>query len=166
MKLKSTILINVANAFEWYNFSLFAILSEIIGKKFFPSEEQTLSILKMFLVFAIGYTVRPIGAILFGTLGDKKGRKNSLSLALICMTIPTIIIGLIPTYETSGIYSSCLLIILRVLQGISLGGILTTAITFSIEQNSFKNSGFIGSPINVEYMYRTNNRIYYFLYMQ
>lgn len=135
----------VANLFEWYDYALFGNLATIIGAKFFPEETQTASLLNAFLVFAAGYLMRPIGGIFFGVIGDKHGRKIALSWAVICMSLPTAIIGILPTYESIGSYASLLMIIMRMIQGLSMGGALTGSISFLIEHSNEKKRGLYGS---------------------
>lgn len=135
----------IANIFEWYDYALFGSFATLIGHKFFPESNPKLEILNAFLVFAVGYLMRPIGGIFFGIIGDKFGRRFSLSLAVICMSLPTAAIGLIPTYETIGTTASIILCMMRMVQGLSMGGALTGSISFLIEHTNKKNRGLVGS---------------------
>ncbi len=135
----------VANTFEWYDYSLFGNFASIIGIKYFPNQDLNSSFLIALLVFAAGYLMRPLGGLFFGVLGDKFGRKISLSTSLIFMSLPTILIGLLPTYESIGKAASVLIIVMRMLQGISMGGVLTGSILFLIENTDKKNRGLMGS---------------------
>ncbi|MEY3197017.1 MAG: hypothetical protein RLZZ59_385 [Pseudomonadota bacterium] len=135
----------VANSFEWYDYALFAHFAGIIGDKFFPSEDHNASLLNAFFVFAMGYLMRPVGGVIFGTIGDKFGRRIALSASVMCMGLPTAIIGLLPTYEDIGITASILMVIARMLQGLSMGGALTGAISFSIEHAPKERRGITGS---------------------
>ena len=83
----------VANTFEWYDYALFGHFAPIIGAKFFPENDPNSALLHAFLVFAIGYLMRPLGGIFFGIVGDKFGRKIALSSSIMCMAIPTAAIG-------------------------------------------------------------------------
>lgn len=134
-----------ANTFEWYDYALFGHFAPIIGAKFFPDDDPSASLLKAFLVFAVGYLMRPIGGIFFGTLGDKFGRRAALSASVICMALPTTLIGLLPTYDTIGITATILMILVRMIQGLSMGGALTSSISFLIEHTDPKHRGFAGS---------------------
>lgn len=118
---------------EWYDFMLFGIFSPIISHLFFPSNNHIASLLATFGTFALGFLSRPIGAIIMGNRGDKKGRKSTFLISLVLMIIPSILIGLLPTYQTIGILSPILLIIFRIVQGISLGGESSGAITYLAE---------------------------------
>lgn len=135
----------VATAFEWYDYALFGHLASIIAKNYFPSDDPTASLLNTFLIFAIGYVMRPIGGIIFGVIGDKYGRRTALSTAVLCMSIPTGVIGLLPSYDMIGIYAPVIMTILRVIQGVSMGGALTGAASFLIEHSPPNRRGFMGS---------------------
>jgi len=135
----------MGNLFEWYDFILFAYFAPVIGKLFFPSSDETTELIKAFGVFAVGFVVRPLGGIIFGHIGDKVGRKQALVLTILLMAIPTAIIGLLPTYEEIGVTASFLLIIMRMLQGFSMGGNYGGSITFTTEHSDPKHRGLIGS---------------------
>lgn len=135
----------IANTFEWYDYALFGHFAAIIGNKFFPDSDPSASVLQAFLVFAIGYLMRPIGGIFFGILGDRFGRRAALSTAVICMSIPTGVIAILPTYESIGITATTLMIIVRMLQGLSMGGAITGSISFAIEHTEMQHRGFFGS---------------------
>ncbi|MDG1436866.1 MAG: MFS transporter [Rickettsiaceae bacterium] len=144
-KRKLVLTSSVANTFEWYDYALFAHLAPIIGQKFFPKTDPSAALLQVFLVFAVGYLMRPLGGIFFGTIGDKFGRRMALSAAIMCMAIPTAAIGFLPTYESWGLTSTTLMIIIRIMQGLSMGGALTGSISFVIEHSAKEHRGFFGS---------------------
>lgn len=144
-KRKLILTSGIANTFEWYDYALFGHFAPIIGQKFFPESDPEASLLKAFLVFAIGYLMRPIGGIFFGVIGDKFGRRVALSSAVICMAVPTAAIGFLPSYETMGIVSTSLMIVVRMLQGLSMGGALTGSISFVIEHTTKQHRGIAGS---------------------
>lgn len=147
MSYKPKVLLSasIANSFEWYNYALFGQLASIIGSHFFPSQDPTIALMQGFLLFAIGYVIRPVGGIVFGIIGDKFGRKFALIAAILCMAFPTCIIGLLPTYQQIGIWSPILLIVVRMLQGLSMGGALTGSVSFLIEHTHPSRRGVIGS---------------------
>lgn len=144
-KIKTIISSGIANTFEWYDYILYAHFAKILGNKFFPADDPTASMLNAFAAFAAGYFMRPFGGVFFGVLGDKFGRKAALSGALLCMAVPTVLIGLLPTYESIGITATTLMIVARMIQGLSMGGALTGSISFSIEHASKEHRGFAGS---------------------
>ncbi len=144
-KSKLILTSGIANSFEWYDYALFGHFAPVIGQKFFPNNDPSTSLLYAFLVFAIGYLMRPIGGIFFGIIGDKFGRRAALSASIICMAFPTAAIGILPTYETAGIVATSLMILVRMLQGLSMGGALTGSISFVIEHSEKNQRGFISS---------------------
>lgn len=136
---------SVANSFEWYDYALFGHFAPIIGQKFFPNTDPSISLLYVFLAFAVGYLMRPIGGIFFGVIGDRFGRRAALSASVICMAFPTAAIGFLPTYETAGIVATSMMILVRMLQGFSMGGALTGSISFVIEHTEKNHRGFTSS---------------------
>lgn len=135
----------IANTFEWYDYALFGHFAPIIGVKFFPESDHGAALLHAFLVFAVGYLMRPLGGIFFGIIGDRFGRRAALSLAVMCMSVPTAAIGFLPTYESWGILSTSLMIAFRMVQGLSMGGALTGSVSFVIEHSHKNERGFYGS---------------------
>lgn len=145
-KLARTVVTSmIGTLFEWYDFALFGYFAPVIGKLFFPSFDSITQLLAAYGAFAAGYLARPLGGLFFGYIGDKYGRKKALVLTMILMAIPTVIIGFLPTYNNIGIMASILLISLRLLQGISMGGNYSGSITFTTEHSPEKNRGLIGS---------------------
>ena len=136
---------SIANSLEWYDYALYAHFSSIFSKLFFPSYDANVSLLATYGVFAVGFLMRPVGAILFGTIGDLYGRKLSLSLAILLMSIPTALFGLLPTYEQIGFWAPLLLTILRLLQGLSLGGALIGSVSYIVEHAKPQHRGLAGS---------------------
>ncbi|TVS90676.1 MHS family MFS transporter [Wolbachia pipientis] len=134
----------ICNTLLWYDHMLFSHLISIIGDVFFPSDDKLVSILKAFGVFAVGFLIRPIGAAIFGYIGDKYGRKIALFLSIILMTLSTVLIAFVPGYQSIGILASMLVVCLRLLQGISLGGEAGNA-PFLIEHAPKNKKGFFGS---------------------
>ncbi len=135
----------IGNVLEWYDFVVYGFLAAIIGKLFFPSGNATVELLKSFAVFAVGFLMRPVGAILFGYIGDKFGRKKALTISIIMMALSTTAIGLLPTYETIGILAPVLLVILKLVQGLSVGGEYTTSVSFLVEHAPQDKRGLYGS---------------------
>lgn len=135
----------IGNALEWYDFTIYAFFVSIIAKQFFPNKDPFISLLATFGVFAAGFLVRPLGAILFGYIGDHTGRKKALVISMIMMSFPTFLIGILPTYNTIGILAPILLIGLRIIQGLAVSGELTTATVFLIEHADTNRRGIAGS---------------------
>jgi MFS transporter, MHS family, proline/betaine transporter len=135
----------IANALEWYDYALYGLLASTISKLFFPSEDPTISLIATFGVFAAGFVMRPIGAILFGYIGDKYGRRASLVISIVLMAVPTACIGILPTYATIGIAAPIALTLIRLLQGLSLGGEFSGSIAFVVEHAPDNHRGKAGA---------------------
>ncbi len=132
----------VGNGLEWYDYALYGHFAAIISTLYFPSESVYVSMIATFGVFAAGFLMRPFGAIFFGYIGDRYGRKTALSLAILMMAIPTGCIGILPTHAQIGIWAPILLTLIRLLQGLSLGGEFSGAITFVAEHAPPSRRGF------------------------
>jgi MFS family permease len=113
---------SAGTVFEWYDFFIYGTLASIIGRTFFPSGNETLQLLLVWAGFAVGFGFRPLGAILFGFLGDKLGRKYTFLVTVTLMGIATAGVGLIPSADMIGLWAPAIVIFLRVLQGLALGG--------------------------------------------
>lgn len=135
----------IGNLFEWYDFALFGYFAAIIGKLFFPSNDPVVELILSFGTFAAGFIVRPVGGMIFGHIGDHWGRKTALVLTILLMAIPTTLIGLLPTYATWGVWAPVMLVFMRMLQGLSMGGNYGGSITFTIEHSNPERRGLIGS---------------------
>lgn len=107
---------------EWYDFAVFGLLAVIIGKEFFPSADETTSTIAALGTFAGAYLARPFGGAIFGFVGDRFGRKAALRLSILSMGVPTVLIGCLPTYGEVGVLAPILLVLLRLMQGVSIGG--------------------------------------------
>jgi MHS family proline/betaine transporter-like MFS transporter len=135
----------VGNIMEWYDFAVYGYFAATIGQHFFPSDNPTTSLIAAFSVFAAGFLMRPLGGVVFGHIGDKVGRKAALTISVLAMAIPTFLIGILPGYATLGPAAAVLLVILRMIQGLSVGGEYTTSIVFLVEGAGRKHQGFAGS---------------------
>ncbi len=138
---------SVGTLIEWYDFYIFGSLSTIIAAKFFPSENPTAALLSTLATFAAGFIVRPFGALVFGRLGDLIGRKYTFLLTLVLMGGSTFLIGLIPSYATIGAWAPMLVLLLRLLQGLALGGEYGGAATYVAEHAPAEKRGFYTSWI-------------------
>ncbi len=113
---------SLGNVLEWYDFGLFAIFSVLFSHLFFPPQDPQAAFIATLTIFAIGFLCRPIGALLFGFLGDTRGRAQTLRLSILMISLPTLLIGLLPTYQQIGLFAPVLLMLIRMWQGISIGG--------------------------------------------
>jgi len=135
----------VGNIMEWYDFALFGYFAAILGALYFPSGDPSAELIKTYGVFAASFVMRPVGAVVFGHLGDRLGRKRALELSVGVMAIPTFLLGLLPTYAQVGIAASIALTLLRLLQGVSVGGEYTSSFSFVIEHAPADRRGLHGA---------------------
>lgn len=130
---------------EWYDFAIYSFFAQIIGKLFFPSSDGFQSLIASFGAFASGLIARPLGSVLFGYIGDVWGRKKALVISIYLMAIPTALMGFIPTYEQIGSLSGIILTLIRIAQGLALGGGFTGTIVFLYEHSSRKRKATFSS---------------------
>lgn len=130
---------------EWYDFMIYAMLAPIISSQFFPAKNAANSLMMTFAVFSVGFLIRPIGAIFFGWLGDRAGRKASLWVSIIFMMVPACLFGFLPTYAQVGALAPVLLIIARLLQGFSVSGEYPGAVALLGESMPQKHRSFFTS---------------------
>ncbi|MBN6776770.1 MFS transporter [Pseudomonas granadensis] len=138
---------SLGTVFEWYDFYLYGSLAAIIAKHFFAGVNETTAFIFALLAFAAGFAVRPFGAIVFGRLGDMIGRKHTFLITIVIMGVSTAIVGLLPSYATIGVAAPIILIILRLLQGLALGGEYGGAATYVAEHAPRNRRGFFTSWI-------------------
>ena len=117
----------VGQILEWFEWSSYAVFAPFIAAAMFHKADQTSALLATFGVFAVGFLVRPLGGIIFGHIADRKGRKSVLMTTIIMMAVASVAIGLLPSYETVGIWASVGLLLIRVIQGFAHGGESATA---------------------------------------
>lgn len=134
---------SVGTMIEWYDFYIFGSLATIISTKFFPQDNPTAAFLSTLATFAAGFVVRPFGALFFGRLGDLIGRKYTFMVTLLLMGGATFLIGCIPSYETIGFMAPVLILLLRLLQGLALGGEYGGAATYVAEHSPEGKRGFM-----------------------
>ena len=148
-KTKVMLAATLGSMLEWYDFFIFAACTVLVfNKTFFPSDNEFVSTMLGLGTFAAGFLARPFGGIIFGVLGDKVGRKKTLIISLLMMGISTVAIGFLPTYASIGIAAPLLLLLIRIIQGIAVGGEATGALTIVVESMSKRNRGFwSGFPI-------------------
>lgn len=142
---KSFVALMIGNALEYYDAMLYGFFAVALTPLFFPSNDIVLTAILGMATFSITYLVRPLGGIIFGHLGDRIGRKKTLSTAIILMSIPTLLIAFLPTFEDIGYIAPIILMTCRILQGISLGGESSGAMTYVAENASLGKEGFASS---------------------
>ena len=123
----------LGNALEWYDFTVYAFLAPLIARQFFPRSTPAVALLSTFAVFGVGFVARPLGGILIGTIGDRRGRKFALLLTIGLMATGTVLIGLLPGYAVIGLAAPALLVLARALQGFSAGGEWGSSASFLAE---------------------------------
>lgn len=136
----------VGTTIEWYDFFIYGAAAALVfNKLFFPNLDPLSGVLAAFATYAVGFIGRPLGGIVFGHYGDKIGRKSMLLLTLLLMGIPTVLIGLLPTYETIGYWAAFALVLLRFIQGMAMGGEWGGAVLMAVEHAPEGKKGFWGS---------------------
>ncbi|WPL16233.1 Proline porter II [Thiorhodovibrio winogradskyi] len=145
----------VGEIMEWYDFTVYGFFAVVIASQFFPSEDPFVSMLSALAAFAVGFLMRPIGALVFGPMGDLFGRRRVLTTAVFLMAFPSLIIGLLPTYASIGVLAPTMLVLMRMLQGMSVGGEHTGCVVYLSEQGSSRHRAltaavpFIGTVLGV-----------------
>ena len=135
----------IGNILEWYDFAVYGFFAPTLGKLFFPSDNPTTSLIAAFGAFAAGFLMRPVGAVLFGHIGDRLGRKKALTLSVMMMAIPTLLVGVLPTHAQIGVTAAILMVLLRMIQGVSVGGEYTSSFVFLVEHAPPHRRAFFGS---------------------
>jgi MFS transporter, MHS family, shikimate and dehydroshikimate transport protein len=136
----------IGTAIEWYDYFLYGTAAALVfNQLFFPDFSPLAGTLASFATFAVGFFARPVGGVVFGHFGDRIGRKTMLVLTLLIMGVATFLIGLLPTYETIGVWAPILLVVLRVFQGFGVGGEWGGAVLMAVEHSPRGRRGFYGS---------------------
>src|ERR1700734_1132184 len=144
---RAVIASTVGTTIEWYDFLLYGTVTGLVfGKLFFPGSDPVIGVLQAFGVFFIGFVGRPIGAVIFGHYGDRIGRKATLIVTLLVTGIATFAVGLVPSYDSIGIWGAVLLTFIRLVQGIGVGGERGGSVLLAMEWSKGNNNrGFIAS---------------------
>lgn len=145
----------VGNIVEYYDFGIYAVFASIIGRTFFPMSHLFLQTMLTFGVFALGFMMRPIGGIIFGYIGDKLGRKVALTTSIIGMAVATFCIGILPSFHQIGMIAPILLILVRLFQGVCIGGEGAGSAIFILEHLDGYKPGLIGSLVMASNMIGT-----------
>jgi MHS family shikimate/dehydroshikimate transporter-like MFS transporter len=136
----------IGTTIEWYDFFLYGVVTPLVlNKLFFPNFDPVAGTLLAYTTFFVGFVSRPIGGIIFGHYGDRIGRKTVLILTLVIMGLATFLIGLLPTYDSVGIWAPIMLLLLRIFQGIGIGGEWGGAVLMAVEHSPTGRRGFYGS---------------------
>jgi MHS family proline/betaine transporter-like MFS transporter len=135
----------IGNVLEWYDFAVYGYFATAIGQEFFPHQNRVAQLLSAFGVFALGYLMRPLGGAVTGHIGDRFGRRAALTFSVVAMAIPTFLIGLLPGYRTLGLLAPIALTLLRMVQGLSVGGEYTSSVVFLVEQAPNGRRGLLGA---------------------
>jgi MHS family alpha-ketoglutarate permease-like MFS transporter len=144
-RIKSIFSGSVGNLVEWYDWYVYAAFSLYFAKAFFPQGDMTAQLLNTAAIFAVGFLMRPIGGWLMGIYADRKGRKAALLVSVLLMCFGSLMIALTPSYETIGVAAPVLLVVARLLQGLSVGGEYGTSATYLSEMASRERRGFFSS---------------------
>src|SRR5271165_5334158 len=139
----------VGTMIEWYDFYIFGSLAAVLSLKFYPPGNDTFAYIAYLATFAVGFLVRPFGALFFGQIGDRIGRKYAFLVTLMIMGGATALIGLLPTFKTAGWFAPITLILIRVLQGLALGGEYGGAAVYIAEHVPDNKRGFYTSFIQI-----------------
>src|SRR5882724_649613 len=140
----------IGTAVEWYDFLVYGTATALVfNKLFFPLSDPALGIIAAFGTYAVGFLARPLGAVIFGHFGDRVGRKAMLAMTIIIMGLGTFLTRLLPTYDQIGIAAPILLVLLRLLQGIGLGGEWGGAVLMVVENAPARNRGLLGSMVQI-----------------
>lgn len=136
----------IGTTIEWYDFFIYGIAAALVFNKiFFPAIDPVTGTLAAFGTYAVGFIARPLGGIVFGHFGDRVGRKSMLMISLMLMGVPTVLIGLTPSYEIIGYWGALILVLLRFCQGLAVGGEWGGAVLMAVEHAPSKKKGFFGS---------------------
>ncbi|MBR8302401.1 MFS transporter [Burkholderia dolosa] len=135
----------IGNTLEWYDFAVYGLLAKPLAEHFFPGHNPTVALLLAYAAFAVAFLVRPLGAVCFGHIGDRYGRKPALVLSSAAMALTTSLVGMLPTYERIGLAAPAALVVLRLVQGLSVGGEHATSAIVLAEQGGRARRGLFTS---------------------
>jgi MFS transporter, MHS family, proline/betaine transporter len=139
----------IGNIVEWYDFGLYGLLAPVLASLFFPAHDRIAALLGVYGGFAVGFAMRPIGAVVLGRVGDRHGRQFVLVLSVALIGAATVAIGMLPSYRAIGVWAPILLIGIRLFQGFSVGGEFVGSVTYLVETAPAKRRGITGSVANI-----------------
>ncbi|MBU3865063.1 MFS transporter [Streptomyces sp. 4503] len=144
-KIKTVVAAAAGNFVEWYDFAIYGYFSPVLAKTFFPDSDELTGLLATLAIFGAAFVLRPVGAVVFGHLGDKRGRRWVLSIVILTMSGATTLIGALPSFATAGVLAPILLTVLRLVQGLSAGGEFGGAASLLFEHAPPRRRGLFGS---------------------
>jgi MFS transporter, MHS family, proline/betaine transporter len=148
-RARTAIAVGIGNFMEWFDFAIYGYFAALIGQVFFPAgADPVVALLSSFSVFAVGFLMRPLGALVLGPIGDKHGRRTALVVSVVLMGTATFLIGLLPSYAAIGVAAPALLVLLRCAQGIAAGGEWTGSAAYLVESAPDDRRGLYGSLIS------------------
>ena len=139
----------IGNVVEWYDFALYGYLAGVIAPVFFPADNPAAGLIATYGIFAAGFMMRPLGAAAFGWFGDRYGRARTMQISVMLMALPTLLLGLLPSYAQIGLLAPVLLVVVRLLQGLSVGGEFSSSVTYLVETAPEGQRGLTGSWANI-----------------
>ncbi len=139
----------IGNVVEWYDFALYGYLAGVIAPVFFPPDTPTAGLIATYGIFAAGFLMRPLGAVVFGWFGDRHGRARTMQISVAMMALPTLLLGLLPSYSSVGMLAPVLLVAVRLVQGVSVGGEFSSSATYLVETAPEGRRGLTGSWANI-----------------
>jgi MHS family proline/betaine transporter-like MFS transporter len=139
----------IGNVVEWYDFALYGYLAGVIAPVFFPKGDPVAGLIATYGIFAAGFIARPFGAAVFGSFGDRYGRARAMQISVALMALPTLLLGLLPSYAAVGVLAPLLLVLVRILQGLSVGGEFSSSATYLVETAPLGKRGLTGSWANI-----------------
>src|ERR1700747_27262 len=139
----------VGNVLEWYDFGLYGLFAPILAPLFFPAHDRIASLIGAYGGFAIGFAARPLGGVVLGHVGDRVGRRAVMVCSIVLMGFATTVMAILPTYEAIGVGAPVLLLLVRVLQGFSVGGEYTGSVAYLFETAPGKRRGLAASIPNM-----------------
>jgi MHS family proline/betaine transporter-like MFS transporter len=138
----------IGNVVEWYDFALYGYMAGILSGLFFPEHSETAGLIATYGIFAAGFLMRPLGSGVFGWLGDTLGRSRTMMISVSMMVLPTVLLGSLPTFKDIGLWAAVLLVIIRMIQGLSVGGEFSSSVTYLVETAPGDKRGISGSWAN------------------
>src|SRR5262245_4544753 len=145
---RAALAVGVGNFMEWFDFAVYGFFAPVMGKVFFPDQGATVGLLASLAVFGVAFFFRPVGGLVLGSLGDRRGRRFTLAVSVLMMGVTTTLIAALPTYAQVGVLAPVLLVVLRCLQGFSAGGEWTGSAAFLLETTPSNRRGLFASVIS------------------